>query len=79
MKSLDENTLRAIVDLQGNPNWEKIFSWIKASRDFAIKALNENTVFNSGRVAEIQDIIDKVETAREKYDQLQVQKNLGIK
>jgi hypothetical protein len=72
MLNTNEEILNAIVSLQGNPNWETIFSWIKGSRDSAVRALYENTVFNGGRVSEIQDMIDKINSARGKLEQAKV-------
>ncbi len=77
MKLPEEEILRAIVNLQGSPNWEKVVVWLRESRDQANMTLYENTVFNAGRAAELQDLIQNIDTAREKHDEIQRQRNLG--
>lgn len=69
MKPLDDDTLRAIADLHGNPNFEKIRKWIRESRKEAIKAGGGD--FNFGRAAEIQDMEDAIDSAREKYEDIE--------
>ncbi len=76
MQTPDEDVLRSLVNLEGNPNWERIFAWIKRSRDTANRALYENTLFRAGGAAELQDFIDKVESAKTKLDQARAQKAL---
>jgi len=66
----DEDTLRVIVSLQGDPRGMKFLEWIQASRKEAERALYENTAFNAGRVAELADIERNVEEAKGKLDEL---------
>jgi hypothetical protein len=73
MQTPDEDVLRSFVNLENNPNWERIFAWIKRSRDIANRALYENTVFRAGGAAELQDFIDKVESANDKLEQAKIQ------
>jgi len=64
MQRPDEQTLNAIVSLEGDNRWEKIHQWIKDSLNQATKELATNSVFNGGRVAELFDLISKINTAR---------------
>ena len=66
----DEETLSALLNLRGDPRWEKVREWFKASLSYAQKALADNTVFNGGRVAELADLEEKIETAKEVLDQI---------
>jgi hypothetical protein len=66
----DEETLRALVGLGGDPRWEKVKAWFKKSLVSAEKALGDNTIFNAGRVAEVADLNEKIETAKEVLDQV---------
>jgi len=68
----DEETLRALVSLGGDPRWEKVRGWFKKSLVSAEKALGDNTVFNAGRVAEVADLSEKIDTAKEVLDQIMV-------
>ncbi len=74
MKTPDEDVLRSLVNLEGNPNWERIFAWVKSSRDIANRSLYENTVFRAGGAAELQDFIDKAESAKTKLEQVKAQR-----
>ena len=60
----DEETLRAIVTIEGNPNWEMILSWINNSVWQIHRELGTNSIFNAGRIAELLDIQNKIASAR---------------
>lgn len=64
MKRPDEDTLRALVALQGNPNWERVLFWIRETYNQAMANLGENTTFNAGRAAEIHDFLKNVHESR---------------
>ena len=59
----DEETLRAIVAIEGNPNWDMILLWINDSIWSIHKELGVNH-FNAGRIAELMDIQHKIASAR---------------
>ncbi len=68
MQRPDEETLNAIVSLEGDNRWEKVHQWIKDSHNQAVKDLIGNTIFNAGRVAELFDLIGKIDTARKELN-----------
>jgi len=60
----DEETLRAIISIEGNPNWDAITKWIDDSLWQIHRELGSNSVFNAGRIAELLDIQNKIASAR---------------
>ena len=60
----DEETLRAIVGIEGNPNWETIMRWINDSVWQIHRELGSNSIFNAGRIAELMDLQNKIASAR---------------
>lgn len=60
----DEETLRAIVGIEGNPNWDKIMAWINDSGWQIHRELGTNSIFNAGRIAELLDLQNKIASAR---------------
>jgi hypothetical protein len=74
----DEEILSAILNLRGDPRWEKVLTWFDASLSYAEKALVENTVFNAGRVAELADLEEKIDTAREVLDQIKTGRAIDL-
>ena len=68
MQRPDEETLNAIVALEGDNRWEKVRQWIKDSHNQIMKELAMMTVFNAGRVAELWDLNNKIDTARKELN-----------
>ena len=68
MQRPDEEVLNAIVSLQGDPRWEKVYKWFVESEHQAMKELHVNTIFNGGRSAELFDLLVKIDTAKKELD-----------
>lgn len=64
MQRPDEEVLNAIVSLEGDIRWERIHQWLLNSLTQGVRELGVNTIFNSGRVAELWDLNDKIATAK---------------
>lgn len=66
MQRPDQDTLKAMVLLEGDKRMEKILKWFDNSyRQIMKKELGERVEFNAGRAAELFDILDTLENARE--------------
>ena len=70
MQRPNEEILSAIVSLDGDVRWDKVRLWIKESHYSAIKDLPMNPNFHGGRVAELFDMMNKIETAKKELDAL---------
>ena len=68
MQRPDEEILNAIVSLEGDTRWERVHQWFLGSLVHGMKELGSNTVFNSGRVAELWDLNHKITTAKKELD-----------
>ncbi len=73
MENPDEDVLRSMVNLEGNPNWERIFAWIHRSRKSATLSLRAEAA------AELEDLIDKVEGAKAKFEDIKRTRDLQAK
>lgn len=68
MQRPDEEVLNAIVSLEGDVRWERIHQWLLNSLTQGVRELGVNTIFNSGRVAELWDLNDKIGTAKKELN-----------
>ncbi len=65
----DEETLKAIINIQGNPNWERILWWIRESYNREMSQLGgPDNSFRSGMAAQLHDLLKNVHEARANMD-----------
>jgi hypothetical protein len=66
----NEEILRSMIALQGNPHWEIVIAWMRESYSADMDALVENTIFRSGMAAELYDLLRQVRDARINLEKL---------
>jgi hypothetical protein len=72
----DEKVLRAILSLEGNPNWEIIRHWFRESlgevfldQGVYVPELTKYP-FNAGRNKELKELVNHIDKARESLEKI---------
>lgn len=76
MKRFEDDVVRAVQGLKGNPFWDKLLSHLKASLDEQRKAndglaLDYELRWGQGRASELSDFLSAVEIASKTRDKTQ--------
>jgi len=68
----DEETLRAIIGIQGNPNFERFLWWLRQSFQMELDAMDftsgDQGAYRAGAVQQLHQILKNIHDARANLD-----------